>query len=138
MVLDNTEMELRYTMNALANLEDLTGMTISKFAELSQTDASAILGIKFIRAALYAGLKESAPKITLEGIGKMMKPGELGDYTLAISRAIVLAMGGDLKNLDDPLEEGGQLEVVRATHGPGSDFKETPTQQESSPASSGS
>jgi hypothetical protein len=72
LTIGNTEYTLFYDMNALAELEDVTGMTIPEVGNL-MADASKI-SIKFMRAFLYAGLQfyHSDEIQTVKDAGRLM------------------------------------------------------------------
>ncbi|MZP28686.1 hypothetical protein GTO91_03000 [Heliobacterium undosum] len=53
---------LRYTLNALAEIEDKLGLTVTELGE-------ANLGLKAIRTFLWAGLIHEAPELTEKAVG---------------------------------------------------------------------
>lgn len=127
---------LRFDMNAIAELEGLLGKSIA-FA-LENEDQ---LGIKFIRNALYCGLlwANKSKKFTPATVGNMMDPDHMADYGHAVSRGIMLALGIDP---DRKREEGEEAPVNPtrpeiAESGILENNKETPTPQVLGPVSSG-
>lgn len=59
------ERNLRFTLNALAEIEDKLGIPLSKMGEVD-------LGIKAVRTMLWAGLIHEDPQITEQEVGNMV------------------------------------------------------------------
>ncbi|MBC9786794.1 hypothetical protein H1S01_20770, partial [Heliobacterium chlorum] len=58
----NSSRKLRYTLNALVEIEEKLGVTVT---ELNESN----LGIKSIRTFLWAGLIHEAPELTEKEVG---------------------------------------------------------------------
>jgi len=93
---------LRYDANALVLLEHESGITVTQLATAGETALNGVIGIKFIRAALYAGLKGSNQRLTIERVGEMIDLMQLGYYSQQVAKALALAMGGPGGNADAP------------------------------------
>lgn len=63
--LDGKERKLRYSLNALAELEDKLGIPLSELNEVN-------MGMKQIRAFLWAGLIHENPELTEREVGDMV------------------------------------------------------------------
>lgn len=83
---------LRLDMNALATAEDLTGRNFLTSA------AWRDLGVREVRALLFACLKDEDPALTLEDVGRHLHLGNLGDVIallMGLYRAEGPQPGGD-------------------------------------------
>ena len=83
--------KLRYTTNALAELEDVMGHPVT------QLDGKKI-GIKAMRALLWAGLLHEMPDLTLKEAGELMDYTDMQTISNKITEAIELAFGKSEKN----------------------------------------
>lgn len=96
------EYVLVFDMNALAELEELSGMTVPEvFARIA---GEGMLGIRFIRAAITAGLQKRYRQMSELRVGELMDPARFGEYGKAVSRGMLAAMGYDVD--DDGPREG--------------------------------
>lgn len=86
-LLDQTR-KLRYTTNALAELEDALGKPVT---QLNQEET----GIKTIRAMLWAGLLHETPDLTINEAGELMNHTDLTTISEKVTEAITLAFGGE-------------------------------------------
>lgn len=91
---------LRYTTNALAELEDALGMPLPRVGERLQSGG---VGIKEIRALLWAGLLHRYGEVgmTLQAAGDIMDKTGIEAAAEAVSEAFQLAFpqaGGESKN----------------------------------------
>lgn len=78
---------LRYGMNALALIEDLTGRPIS------QMDMNNI-GIRDLRIIIYAGLSHEDKGITIEQVGDIIDEySSMSDIAEKVGEAFTLAFG---------------------------------------------
>jgi len=99
------QLVLRFDANALVELEDQTGLTLSKLGQLASSEdgIAQAFGIKFIRGALYSGLKASREGLTIDQVGDWMDLSQLSEYTMKIADALNLSLGGpDQGNVEKP------------------------------------
>jgi len=85
-----------FDMNAIAELEDALGMTMPQIAEVMQDPTR--VGVKFIRAILWAGLRRHHSKEvqTLEDAGDLMtKADSIADVSETIGEAFSAAFAKD-------------------------------------------
>lgn len=82
--------KLRFTTNAIAELEDVLGQPITKLDEES-------LGVKTLRALLWAGLLHENRDLTIEEAGDLMDHANLEDIATKVMEALQLAFGGNTK-----------------------------------------
>lgn len=80
--------KLRYTMNALAEIEDALGVTMGEIDTVKMT-------IKNIRVILWAGLIHEDPELTVEEVGNMVDLQNLDEVQEKITEAF---SNGDIKN----------------------------------------
>jgi hypothetical protein len=84
--------KLRFDTNALAELEDAMGKPITQL-----TDAN--VGIKALRAMLWAGLLHESPDLTIKEAGQLMDYADMKEVAEKVTEAISLAFGdGTEKN----------------------------------------
>lgn len=74
--------ELRFDLNAMAELEEIYG----DFQETMET-LNKKISIKAMRALLYAGLKHEDESLTLKKVGAMVKISDLAMLTQKITEA---------------------------------------------------
>lgn len=79
---------LRYDFNALASLEDAIGRPVSSIGEN--------MGVREMRAMLWAGLIHEMPKLTLTQVGDMLSFDRMEYITEKIQEAFALAIGQDV------------------------------------------
>ena len=83
---------LRYGMNALVTIEELTGKSITK---IDLTDIS----MKDLRTILFAGLYHEDKDLTPEKVGDLLDEyGNLSEIAEKLGEAFSLAFGDDGKN----------------------------------------
>lgn len=82
---------LRYTLNALAELEDRLGVSVSELANVT-------MGMKQIRAFLWSGLLHESPDLTEQEVGNMVD----FDNMEYISQKITEAFTASTKNSKGP------------------------------------
>lgn len=82
---------LRYTLNALAELEDRLGVSVSELAKVD-------LGMKQIRTFLWTGLLHEAPDITEQEVGNLVDFENM-EY---VSQKITEAFTSSTKNSKGP------------------------------------
>lgn len=70
---------LRYTMNALVNMEEALGKPIGQI--ISEFNAG-VFGFKDIRAIIWAGLLHENPDLTQEQVGNIIDEAEALDYII--------------------------------------------------------
>lgn len=95
---------LRFDMNALAELEDLLDDSIF--------NAIGRPGIKFLRAALYAGMlhdKQLARGMSLQKAGKLLNDmtsqDEMSDLMQGVITAVAKAVGADVQAIEAAMAE---------------------------------
>jgi len=90
---------LRYGMNALVTVEDLTGKSITKL-DLEN------ISMKDLRTILYAGLYHEDKDLTPEKVGDLIDEyGNITDIAGKLGEAFTLGFGGGEKNGETGLEE---------------------------------
>jgi hypothetical protein len=83
---------LRYGMNALVTIEELTGKSITKI-DLSD------ISMKDLRTILFAGLYHEDKELTPEKVGNLIdEHGNLSEIAEKLGEAFSLAFGDDGKN----------------------------------------
>ncbi len=115
-VLDR-ERHLRYDINALVDLEAVTGLN------LAQRVAIHLVNLGAIRAFLWAGLKAEDPKLTLAEAGALLqgvvaRGGNLAEVTTKMREALQEA--GFAAPDGAPASEGGEAAGPFAASAPGS------------------
>lgn len=78
---------IRFTMNAMAELEDKLGLSLEDMGNVQMT-------IKNVRTILWAGLIHEDPDLTEEEVGNMVDMGNM-EY---VQEKVALAFGGGGKN----------------------------------------
>ena len=98
---------LRYGMNALVTVEELTGKSITKL-DLEN------ISMKDLRTILYAGLYHEDKGLTPEKVGNLIDEyGNITDIAGKLGEAFTLAFGGGEKNVETGLEEkSGQPRII--------------------------
>lgn len=89
---------VKFDVNAIAELEDALGKPIS---QLNETN----VGIREIRAMVWAGLLHENPKLTLREVGEMIPPDRLKEIADKITKAFQSAFG--IKNPKAPNATSG-------------------------------
>lgn len=80
---------LRYGINALAKIEDLTGKPLSKL-DLTQ------VGIKDILIITYAGLAHEDKDLTIEKVGDLIdEHSDITEVATCVGEALTQAFGND-------------------------------------------
>ena len=106
-VLNGTEKHLRYSVNVLADLEQQMGQP------LGSALAAEAIGIRTIRAMLWAGLKHDTPALSVTETGDLMQTyldggGSLPDLTTKMLEALSLAgFAGDKDKAESKVTEIG-------------------------------
>ena len=75
---------LKYNMNALAELEDVLGKPMTQFSAEN-------VGIKELRALVWAGLLHESPDLTLREAGDLIDLDHLEEIVKKVSEALALA-----------------------------------------------
>jgi DNA mismatch repair protein MutH len=78
---------LRYTMNALAEIEDQLGVPLSEMKDVKMT-------IKNVRVILWAGLIHEDAELTQEEVGNMVDLGNFEEVQQKIAEAFAMADKG--------------------------------------------
>jgi hypothetical protein len=78
------ERTLRFTLNALAEIEDKLGIPLQKMGEVE-------LGVKAIRVMVWAGLLHEDEEITERAVGNMIDFGNLEEVQKAVAEAFAQA-----------------------------------------------
>jgi hypothetical protein len=81
------ERNLRYTMNALAEIEDQLGVPLSEMAELKMT-------IKNVRVILWAGLIHEDEELTQQEVGNMVDLENMQEVQEKVAEAFAMADKG--------------------------------------------
>lgn len=89
--LSGEEKKLFFGMNAIADLEYETDKSIGEILE----DETFIGSIRFLRAAIAAGLKYAKRRITPDKVGDMMQSEDLAHYSRVVIIGLVMALNGD-------------------------------------------
>lgn len=71
---------LKFTLNSLEIIEDLTGQSLDKIGQS--------MNMKTLKALLYAGLVHEDKELTAERIGDMIEVGDLERVSQALSEAL--------------------------------------------------
>lgn len=80
--LDGVERELKFTLNAMAELEELYGDPQLAFTKLDEGSFTAI------RAVLWAGLLWKEPDLTLTQVGNMLSLNDMQDMMEELGEAL--------------------------------------------------
>lgn len=87
---------LRYGMNALVKVEELTGKPITKL-DLEN------LSMKDLRTIMFAGLYHEDKSLTPEKVGELIDEySDVGSVATKLGEAFTIAFGGDSKNELNP------------------------------------
>lgn len=78
--------KLRFTLNALAEIEDKLGVPLSKLGDVE-------LGVKTAQVMLWAGLLHEDESLTLKQVGDMVDLSNLEYVQKKIAEAFALATG---------------------------------------------
>lgn len=87
LTLKGKEYDLVFTMTALIDYEQLTGMNA-----LTENIIKETIGLKQIREFLYVILKQENPELTIEDCGNLVEVHRIGDVMKAIIQAFNLGM----------------------------------------------
>jgi len=98
--------ELRFDLNAMAELEEIYGDFQETMEALNKK-----LSIKAMRALLYAGLKHEDEGLTLKKVGSMVKMSDLAMLTQKITEAFKADMPEE-KDLEDIKNQDGGTGVI--------------------------
>ena len=136
------EKKLRFDYNAIADLEDLRDRSLTALLE-DLGEGNMRFG--FIRDALYCGMlwsNRGKKGFTKHSIGKLMVADEMQGYAVALSRALMAAMGVDDAAVEKAINEAGaDGEAPDPTEtksdGTGESFNEPLLLVDSSPTNSG-
>ena len=87
---------LRYGLNALVKVEELTGKSITKL-DLEN------ISMKDLRTILFAGLYHEDNDLTPEKVGELIDDySNIGEVAGKLGEAFTIAFGGDEKNAQNP------------------------------------
>jgi hypothetical protein len=75
---------LRYTMNALAEIEDILGVPLSELENIK-------MSIKNVRVILWAGLIHEDPTLTQEEVGNWVDLGNFKEVQEKVAQAFAMA-----------------------------------------------
>lgn len=104
---------LKFTTNALVELEDVLGCSVTSLFMGDETQIGERLGFKTVRALLWAGLKGAGSKFSIRAVGEIMEPQELQTYLEAIGKALNSALGSTTSIEEDP-----EADKLRPTEDP--------------------
>lgn len=93
---DGVEREVRFTLNAMAELEERYGTVDAAFKAMD--DGS----IKAIRFVLWAGLMEASPELTEQQVGSLIDMQLMSDIVESVSGAL----GEDMPDATSTAEAG--------------------------------
>lgn len=94
---DGVEREIRFTLNAMAELEDRYGSVDAAFAALDSGS------IKAARCVLWAGLLDGDENLTEQQVGKLIDINLMNKIMEDLGRAL----GEDMPDKDDAAEANG-------------------------------
>lgn len=77
---------LKYDLNALAELEDALGYPVTQLRDDR-------IGVRELRALVWAGLLHEEPKLTLKAAGSMIELDRIEEITKAVTEALERAFG---------------------------------------------
>lgn len=97
---DGIEREIRFTLNAMAELEDKYGSVDAAFKAMDEGS------FKAIRCVLWAGLIECSPELTERQVGSLIDMQYLED--------LMATMGAALGEDSVPPEHGGNVALPNA------------------------
>lgn len=89
-LLDGVERELKFTLNALAELEDEFGSVDAAFEKLEKQNS-----MKALRAVLWAGLLWKEPEITEKQVGDLIDLSLMQDIAQSLNDAFEADMPQD-------------------------------------------
>lgn len=95
---DGVEREIRFTLNALAELEDKFGSVDAAFAELDKGS------VKAVRFVLWAGLSDTDEGLTEQQVGRLIDLGLINDIMEQLGNALH-------EDLPAPSEDGNAGQV---------------------------
>lgn len=78
------ERNIRFTMNALAEIEDALGVPLSEMEKVAMT-------MKNIRTILWAGLIHEDDSLTVEQVGNMVDLGNIKEVQEKVAEAFAMA-----------------------------------------------
>lgn len=78
--------KLKFTTNALAELEDALNMPLTQLGE-------NMAGIKTIRALVWAGLLHESPNLTIDQAGNLLDYADFNHASEKVKEALELAFG---------------------------------------------
>jgi tRNA A-37 threonylcarbamoyl transferase component Bud32 len=109
----NDTYTVHFDFNALAELEDATGMTVPQISEQMQ-DTSKI-SIKFIRSLMWAGLLKHHG-LCLEEVGELISQGNMNDMFVAAGEAFATSMLTEeqIKELEAQQKAGQKKVAIQA------------------------
>lgn len=91
---DGVKRELRFTLNAMAELEEKYGSVDAAFAALENSS------FKAVRCVLWAGLLDSDPTLTEQKVGSLI---DMNDLT-EIMKVLTASMNADMPEPAEQLE----------------------------------
>lgn len=77
------ERHLKFTLNSLILVEDLTGLKVTDFKDNNEG-----MSLKYVRALLYAGLKWEDKDLTEEQVGDIVEICNMEEVTKKIDEAM--------------------------------------------------
>ncbi len=121
--LGGKNLKLRYNFNALAELENITGIAVTELQNKG-------VGVRFIRDAISCGLRSQPGhrKMTPEVVGDLMDPDDIDHYAVAVTGALNSFFGSpeelQEKDLGEDEPEGQETETSPDGTGTGSSEKQ--------------
>jgi len=73
--------QFRLTLNAIIELQELTGLNLEKPEQFAQ---AAVNEIKILRTILWVGLKKANPDLTEDEVGDLIDINNIGDVSLKV------------------------------------------------------
>jgi hypothetical protein len=92
---------LRFTTNALVELEDELGISVTALLSGGEEAVQARMGFKTMRALLWAGLRGAGSRFSIADVGNMMDPTAIGDYMTAVGAALNTSLGVDASKVEE-------------------------------------
>jgi hypothetical protein len=94
---DGVERKLRFTLNALAELEEMFGTVQEAFDRLEKNNSLVAL-----RAILWAGFIEDDPDLTLKKLGSLIDLADMSSLTETVAKAFAEDMPVETESPNPP------------------------------------
>jgi hypothetical protein len=91
--LGDGEKRLRFTTDALCSFEDVMGKPATWYLGAGEELIVERVGVRVVRALIWAGLRGAGSKWKLEAVGRQMELAQMPAYMEAIAKAFAEAYG---------------------------------------------